>query len=374
MINETEKEVLILPQRRIYNFSAGPSVMPEAVLKKAQAEMLDYNATGMSVMEMSHRSKAFAEIFAETKAKLRAALGVPDTHEILFLQGGATLQFAAVPMNLMGENGAADYAVTGNFSSIAAKEAAKYGRVNISCDTSDSGHDHIPEQSKLKLSESAGYFYYCSNNTVYGTEWQYTPETYGKPLACDMSSDILSRPVNVSDYGLIFAGAQKNMAPAGLTVVIIDKSLAGKQLPFCPEVMSYETQIKKGSMLNTPPCWCIYMLGLMLDWLNGFGGVSEMEKFKRERAARLYEVLDNSRIFLAHAKAGSRSDMNITFRTHSPELDAEFLKGAEDCGLVNLKGHRITGGMRASMYNAMPMEGVSALIDYMKKFEVTHNV
>ena len=212
------------------------------------------------------------------------------------------------------------------------------------------------------------------SNTIYGTEWQYVPETGSVPLVCDMSSDILSRPVNVADYGLIYAGAQKNMAPAGLTVVIVDKALAGNELNICPSVMSYDTLIKKDSMLNTPPCWCIYMLGLMLDWLESVGGVAEMEKIKSARAAKLYDYLDNSKLFIPHAEPGSRSDMNVTFRTGSDELDAEFVKGASEHGLLNVKGHRLTGGMRASLYNAMPMEGVDALIEFMKRFEVEHNV
>lgn len=363
-----------MSRKGIYNFSAGPSMMPESVLKAAQSEITDYRSSGMSVMEMSHRSKLFADIFAETKAKLRRALNVPDTHEILFLQGGATLQFAAIPLNFMGEGGMASYAVTGNFSNLAAKEAKKYGTVSIACDSSDKDHSYIPTQNKLKIDGSARYFYYCANNTIYGTEWQYVPETGSVPLVCDMSSDILSRPVNVADYGLIYAGAQKNMAPAGLTVVIVDKALAGNELSICPSVMSYDTLIKKDSMLNTPPCWCIYMLGLMLDWLESVGGVAEMEKFKAARAAKLYDYLDNSKLFIPHAEHGSRSDMNVTFRTGSDELDAEFVKGAAANGLLNVKGHRLTGGMRASLYNAMPMEGVDALIEFMKRFEVEHNV
>lgn len=361
-----------MSREKVFNFSAGPSVMPLGVLEKARDELLDYRSCGMSVMEMSHRSSLFQEIFDSTKEKLKAALSVPDSHEILFLQGGATLQFAAIPMNLM-EGGTADYAVTGNFSGKAAKEAEKYGRVNIACDSSDAGHDRIPAQSELKLSDEAKYFYYCANNTVYGTEWQYVPETKA-PLVCDMSSDILSRPVDVAKFGLIYAGAQKNMAPAGLTVVILDKSLAGRELPITPSVMSYKTLIKADSMLNTPPCWCIYMLGLTLDWLESQGGVAGMEQIKRERAGRVYAYLDESRLFKAHARADSRSDMNVTFRTGDPELDAEFVKGAAARGLLNLKGHKVAGGMRASLYNAMPMEGVTALIEYMKEFETKHHV
>lgn len=357
---------------RVYNFAPGPSMLPLEVLEQVQKDLLCYGSTGMSVMEMSHRSSLFQEIFDSTKEKLKAALSVPDSHEILFLQGGATLQFAAIPMNLM-EGGTADYAVTGNFSGKAAKEAEKYGHVNIACDSSDAGHDRIPAQSELKLSDEAKYFYYCANNTVYGTEWQYVPETKA-PLVCDMSSDILSRPVDVAKFGLIYAGAQKNMAPAGLTVVILDKSLAGREMPITPSVMSYKTLIKADSMLNTPPCWCIYMLGLTLDWLESQGGVAGMEQIKRERAGRVYAYLDESRLFKAHARADSRSDMNVTFRTGDPELDAEFVKGAAARGLLNLKGHKVAGGMRASLYNAMPMEGVTALIEYMKEFETKHHV
>ena len=357
---------------RVYNFAAGPSVMPEQVLHSAGSEIMNYAGSGMSVMEMSHRSACFAEIFEDAKSRLKALLKVPDSHEILLLQGGATLQFAAIPMNLLGQGGTADYAVTGNFSRLAAEEAKKYGNVHIACDSTPFGHDRIPDT--VNETDGASYFYYCANNTIYGTEWQYVPETGSVPLVCDMSSDILSRPVNVADYGLIYAGAQKNMAPAGLTVVIVDKALAGNELNICPSVMSYDTLIKKDSMLNTPPCWCIYMLGLMLDWLESVGGVAEMEKIKSARAAKLYDYLDNSKLFIPHAEPGSRSAMNVTFRTGSDELDAEFVKGASEHGLLNVKGHRLTGGMRASLYNAMPMEGVDALIEFMKRFEVEHNV
>lgn len=361
-----------MSRENVFNFSAGPSVMPESALETARRELLDYGSCGISVMEMSHRSSMFQEIFNSTKAKLKNALSVPDSHEILFLQGGATLQFAAIPMNLI-EGRTADYAVTGNFSGKAAREAGKYGTVHIACDSSQTGHDRIPTQEELTLSPEARYFYYCANNTVYGTEWQYVPDT-ASPLVCDMSSDILSKPVDVAKYGLIYAGAQKNMAPAGLTVVIVDKGLVGRELPYTPQVMSYKTLIDTDSMLNTPPCWCIYMLGLVLDWLESQGGVKGMEQIKRERAAKVYEVLDNSRLYRPHAKPGSRSDMNVTFCTGDKELDAEFVKGAAARGLMNLKGHKVAGGMRASLYNAMPMEGVDALIDYMKEFETRHHV
>lgn len=354
---------------RVYNFSAGPSVLPEQVLKKAAGEILNYHGSGMSVMEMSHRTPVFQEIFDSAKNGLREALSVPDTHEILLLQGGATLQFAAIPMNLM-EGGTADYAVTGNFSGKAAKEAEKYGTVKLAASTAPD-HRTIPSQTELTLSPEARYFYYCANNTIYGTEWNYIPDTKA-PLVCDMSSDILSKPVDVSKYGLIYAGAQKNMAPAGLTVVIIDKSLAGRELPATPQIMSYKNLIETDSMLNTPPCWCIYMLALNLEWLKSVGGVKAMQEIKKERAARVYRCLDESGFYLPHAEKTDRSDMNITFRTPTPELDAEFVREAAKKGLVNLKGHKIAGGIRASLYNAMPMEGADALVSFMKEFERVH--
>ena len=350
----------MMTEDRVYNFSAGPSILPEEVLQRAKAEIMNYHGSGMSVMEMSHRSPVFSEIFSDSKAKFRSMLRIPETHEVLFLQGGATLQFAAIPMNLM-EGGTADYA----------EEAEKYGTVHIACDTGDTGHNRIPSQEELQLSPEARYFYYCANNTIYGTEWQYVPETKA-PLVCDMSSDILSRPVEVSRFGLVYAGAQKNMAPAGLTVVIVDKSLAGREQPYTPQIMSYETMIQNDSLLNTPPCWCIYMLSLVLDWLKEQGGVEGMEQLKHERAKRLYDCLEESRLFHLHAQAGSRSDMNVTFRTGDQDLDAEFIRYAAERGLVNLKGHKVAGGMRASLYNAMPMEGVDALVKTIKEFEQKH--
>ena len=347
---------------RVYNFAAGPSVMPLEVLEKAKSEITNYNGCGMSVMEMSHRSAVYKEIFDETKEGFKKLFGVPDTHEVLFLQGGATMQFAAIPMNLMeGEN--ADYAITGHFSKKAAKEAEKYGKVNVIYDALK-----IPEDGELKFNEDAKYFYYCANNTIYGTEWNYIPDA-PSTIVCDMSSDILSKPVDVSRYGLIYAGAQKNMAPAGLTVVVIDKSLAGKELPYTPQIMSYKTMIENDSMLNTPPCWCIYMLGLTVNWIESRGGLEGMEKIKKERAGLLYDYLEESSLFIPSADKSSRSDMNVTFKTASEETDAEFIKGAAEHGFLNLKGHKVTGGMRASIYNAMPVEGVEKLVSYMKEFE-----
>ena len=359
-----------MTDKRVYNFAAGPSAMPESALKTAAAEMLNFKGSGMSVMEMSHRSPRFQEVFDGAKEKLRTLMQVPDTHEILLLQGGATTQFAAIPMNLM-EGGAADYAVTGNFSGKAAQEAEKYGTVRIAASTAATGHDRIPAQEELQLSEDAKYFYYCANNTIFGTEWHYVPETKA-PLVCDMSSDILSRKVDVSKFGLIYAGAQKNMAPAGLTVVIVDKRLAGREEPITPKILSYKTMIETDSLLNTPPCWCIYMLGLTLDWVSAQGGVEAMDAVKRERAGMIYDFLDESRLFIPHAKSDARSWMNVTFRTPSAELDAEFVREAAARGLKNLKGHKLTGGLRASLYNAMPVEGAKALLEFMKEFEHSH--
>ena len=354
---------------RVFNFSAGPSMLPVSVLERAGAEITNYRGSGMSVMEMSHRSQVFDTIFQETKAKLRAALQVPEEYEILFLQGGASTQFSAIPLNLMGEKGKADYAVTGNFSNVAFREAGKYGAVRQAASSADRGHTYIPPQSALEADPEAAYFYYCANNTIYGTEWQYVPQVGEVPLVCDMSSDILSRTVDVSRYGLIFAGAQKNMAPAGLTVVIIKKELAGRHLPYTPLMLTYQTLIEKDSMYNTPPCWCIYILGLVLDWLEEQGGVAGMECIKHKKAQLLYDVLDDSRLFRCPVEPGSRSDMNVVFRTGSAELDDKFVKASIEAGFTNLKGHRSVGGMRASIYNAMPMEGVEKLCDFIRAFE-----
>ncbi len=356
-------------KERIYNFSAGPSMLPLSVLEQAASEMTNYRGSGMSVMEMSHRSKAYLSIFEETKADLIRLLGVPETHEVLFMQGGAWLQFAAVPMNLIGTTNRADYAVTGNFSALAAKEAKKYGDVSVAASSEDKNHTYIPEQSALKVSPGASYFYYCANNTIYGTEWKYVPDTHGIPLVCDMSSNIMTKPVDVSRYGLIYAGVQKNMAPAGMAVVILDKRLAGKELACTPTLMSYQTMIDTDSMHNTPPCYTIYMLGLVLKWLDTQGGIPGMEKIKAEKAKQLYDFLDESALFKGCAQKDARSDMNVTFRTGSEELDALFVKESSSAGFANLKGHRKVGGMRASIYNAMPAEGVASLVKFMKDFE-----
>ena len=354
---------------RIYNFSSGPSMLPLPVLEQAAAEMTNYRGSGMSVMEMSHRSKVYIDIFDEMKADLKRLMKIPDTHEIIFIQGGATLQFSAVPMNLIGKTKSADYAVTGNFAQLAMEEARKYGKINIACSSADRNHTYIPGQDELKLSKNASYFYYCANNTIYGTEWKYVPETGDIPLVSDMSSNILTVPVDVSKFGMIYAGVQKNMAPAGMSVVIIDKKLAGNELPFTPKLISYQLMIDSDSMHNTPPCYTLYILGLVLKWLEKQGGLEGMREIKTEKAKTLYDAIDESKLFNGCAEKASRSDMNVTFRSSSEELDAKFAKEAASIGLENLKGHRIAGGLRASIYNAMPMEGVLKLIEFMRKFE-----
>ena len=358
-----------MSDQRVYNFSAGPSMLPLPVLERAGSEITNYRGSGMSVMEMSHRSKVFLQIFQEAQDKLRRIMNVPDGYKILFLQTGASGQFSMIPLNLISKTGKADYAVTGNFSNLAYQEAKKYGQINLAASSEDKNHSYIPPQDQLKLDPQASYFYYCANNTVFGTEWGYVPETGEVPLVCDMSSDILSMPVDVSKYGIIYAGAQKNMAPAGLTVVIIREDLAGHELPYTPLMMNYKTMIDKDSMYNTPPCWCIYMLGLNLDWIEEQGGLEGMKKLRDLRSSMLYDTIDSSRLFHCHAEKGSRSGMNVTFRTGDEALDAKFIAEATQAGFVNLKGHRKTGGMRASIYNAMPVEGVEKLCDFIKTFD-----
>lgn len=354
---------------RVYNFSAGPSMLPLEVLERAGAEITNYQGSGMSVMEMSHRSKVYDKIFQDTRNRFRKLFHVPDNYHILFLQGGASTQFSMVPMNLIGKTGKADYAVTGNFSNIAYKEAKKYGTINLAASSEDQGHTYIPTQDQLKLDPDASYFHYCANNTIYGTEWQYVPDTGDVPLVCDMSSNFLSRVVDVSRYGIIYGGAQKNLAPAGLTIVIVRDDLLGHELPYTPMMLGYKLMADKDSMYNTPPCWCIYMLGLVLEWLESKGGVEGMEQIKHAKAQLLYDVLDDSKLFTCAAQPGSRSDMNVTFRSASEEMDAKFIAEATAAGFVNLKGHRVVGGMRASIYNAMPTEGVEKLAEFIKAFE-----
>lgn len=355
---------------RIYNFSAGPSMLPVEVLSKASREMLNYNNTGMSVMEMSHRSKVYDEIIKETEYGFRRMMKVPDNYKILFLQGGATMQFSMIPMNLITRNGIADYIITGSFSNKAYEEATKYGKVNIAGSTKDENFNRIPIQEELNLDKDSDYVHLCTNNTIYGTTWKYVPETNGVPIVADMSSCILSEPVDVSKYGLIYAGAQKNMGPAGLTVVIIRDDLVGKTLPGTPLMLDYAIQIKNESMYNTPPTYGIYILKLVVEWLEKLGGLEAMEIINRNKANLLYSYLEESKLFKSTVNKDDRSMMNVTFVTGDADLDSRFVKEAESRGFANIKGHRAVGGMRASIYNAMPTEGVEKLVGFMKEFEL----
>ncbi|OOM75334.1 3-phosphoserine/phosphohydroxythreonine transaminase [Clostridium sp. BL-8] len=354
---------------RVYNFSAGPAVLPEEVLKEAAEEMLDYNGTGMSVMEMSHRSKAFEGIITEAEKTLRELLNIPSNYKVLFLQGGASQQFAMIPMNLM-KNKVADYIKTGQWAKKAAAEAAIYGKVNIIASSEDKTYTYIPDLKNLKISEDADYVYICHNNTIYGTSYKDLPDVGDKILVADMSSDFLSQPVDVSKYGLIFAGAQKNVGPAGVVVVIIREDLLTDDvLPGTPTMLKYKTHADNKSLYNTPPAYGIYICGKVFKWLKNKGGLEAMKKINEEKAAILYDFLDSSSMFNGTVVKKDRSLMNVPFVTGSDELDAKFVKEAKEAGFENLKGHRTVGGMRASIYNAMPTEGVKALVEFMKKFE-----
>ena len=356
---------------RVYNFSAGPSMLPQAVLEKAASEMLDYQGSGQSVMEMSHRSKTYQAIIDEAEALLREVLNIPDNYKVLFLQGGGSTQFAMIPLNLK-KNGKADYVITGQWAKKAAAEAKKFLDVNVVASSADTTFTYIPKLDPATFSKDADYFYICLNNTIYGTHYspQQLPDTGDIPLVTDASSCILSEPMDVSKFGLIFAGAQKNMGPAGVTVVIIREDLIAEVPETVPTMLSYKIHADNGSMYNTPPCYSIYMVKLVLEWLkNDIGGVEKMHEINKAKAAKLYDFLDNSKLFKGTVEKDSRSLMNVPFVTGDKDLDAKFVAEAAKAGLVNLKGHRTVGGMRASIYNAMPMEGVDALIDFMKKFE-----
>ena len=359
-----------MADNRIYNFSAGPSMLPVPVLERCASEMLNYKGSGMSVMEMSHRSKVYDGIITETEAALRRVLSIPDNYKVLFLQGGASTQFAAIPMNLL-KTGKADYALTGNFANNAYKEAVKFGDIHVAFSSKDRNFDRVPTQAELDIRPDADYFYICANNTIYGTEYQYDPETpAGVELVADMSSNILSKPVDVSKYGVIYAGAQKNMGPAGVTVVIVREDLLGNYpLEKYPVMLDWKTMADKDSMYNTPPCYPIYMAGEVFKYLKSIGGVKEMHERDVRKAGKLYDYLDHSEMFTPTVAKEDRSLMNVTFVTGNPELDKKFIAGARERGMLNLAGHRTTGGMRASIYNAMPEEGVDALIAYMKEFE-----
>ena len=357
---------------RVYNFSAGPSVLPEVVLKQAAEEMMDYKGSGMSVMEMSHRSKVYDNIIKEAEKDLRDLMDIPDNYKVLFLQGGASQQFAAVPMNLM-KNGVADYIITGQWAKKAYQEGKKYGKAVAIASSEDKTFSYIPDCSDLPIDDDADYVYICHNNTIYGTAYHDLPNTKGKILVADMSSDILSQPVNVSDYGLIYFGVQKNVGPAGVVVVIIREDLIRDDLPeWVPTMLRYKTHADAGSLYNTPPAYNIYVCGLVFKWLKKNGGLEAMAKKNEEKAKILYDFLDQSKMFHGTVVEKDRSLMNVPFVTGSDELDAEFVKAAAAEGLVSLKGHRSVGGMRASIYNAMPKEGVEKLVAFMKKFEEEH--
>ncbi len=353
--------------QRIYNFSAGPSMLPESVLEQAANEMLNYQDSGMSVMEMSHRSPVYQAIIDTAEADLRKLMNIPDNYKVLFLQGGATQQFAAVPLNLMNKNGKADYIVSGQFSKKAAEEAAKFGEVNIIASSKDRNFAYIPKVESF--SPDADYVHICYNNTIFGTCYDYIPETGDIPLVADMSSGILSRPVDVSKFGLIYAGAQKNMGPSGLTVVIVREDLLGNARENIPVMLNYTVQAENGSMYNTPPCYSIYVAGLVFKWLLATGGLEEREKINVKKANILYDYLDSSKLFKATADKEVRSLMNVCFVTGDADKDKAFVSAASKAGFVNLKGHRVVGGMRASIYNAMPVEGVEKLVQFMADYE-----
>ena len=352
---------------RIYNFSAGPSVLPVSVLERAASEMLNYKGCGMSVMEMSHRTPVYQQIIDQTEADLRKLMNIPDNYKVLFLQGGASTQFSAVPLNLMTKNGKADYIVSGQFSGKAAKEAERYGEVRVLASSKDRNFSYVPYVTEFN--KDSDYVHICYNNTIFGTVFPYVPQTGDIPLVADMSSGILSKPVNVSDYGLIYAGAQKNMGPSGMTLVIIREDLVGDAMECCPTMLQYKIQVENGSMYNTPPCYSIYIAGLVYQWLLSIGGLEEMQKINEHKAGLLYDYLDNSKLFNATAEKECRSLMNVCFVTGNADLDKKFCSEAAAAGFSNLKGHRSVGGMRASIYNAMPTEGVEALVAFMEKFE-----
>ena len=354
---------------RVYNFSAGPAVLPEPVLREAAAEMLDYRGTGMSVMEMSHRSKPYQQIIDEAEADLRTLMGIPDNYKVLFMQGGASQQFAMVPMNLM-RNRVADYIVTGQFAKKAWKEAQLFGQANAVASSADKNFTYIPDCSDLPIAENSDYVYICENNTIYGTKFHQLPNTKGKPLVSDVSSCFLSEPVKVMDYGMLYGGAQKNVGPAGVVIAIIREDLIREDvLPGTPTMLRYKTHADAGSMYNTPPTYGIYICGKVFKWLLQMGGLEEMQRRNVEKADILYGYLDSSKVFHNQVVKKDRSIMNATFVTGDPELDARFVAEAAQAGFVNLKGHRSVGGMRASIYNAMPIEGVKKLVGFMESFE-----
>ena len=354
---------------RVYNFSAGPAVLPEEVLQEAADEMLDYRGTGMSVMEMSHRSKAYDTIIKEAEADLRELMNIPDNYKVLFLQGGASQQFAMIPMNLM-KNRVADYIVTGQWAKKAYQEASLYGKANKIASSEDKTFSYIPDCSDLPISEDADYVYICENNTIYGTKFKTLPNTKGKPLVADVSSCFLSEPVDVTKYGVIYGGVQKNIGPAGVVIVIIREDLITEDvLPGTPTMLRYKIHADADSLYNTPPAYGIYICGKVFKWLKKMGGLEAMKERNEKKAKILYDYLDESKLLKGTVRKEDRSLMNVPFITGNEELDAKFVKEAKEAGFENLKGHRTVGGMRASIYNAMPIEGVEKLVEFMKKFE-----
>lgn len=357
---------------RVFNFSAGPAALPEPVLRQAAEEMLDWHGSGMSVMEMSHRGKEFISIATEAEALLRELLAVPSNCKVLFMQGGAIAENAIVPMNLLRGKAKADYVDTGEWSKKSIKEAKKYCAVNVAASAADTNYTTIPPRADWKLDPGAAYVHICGNETIGGVQYHWTPDTGDVPLVCDMSSEILSRPVDVAKYGLVYAGAQKNIGPSGLTLVIVRDDLIGQPHPLLPTAFDYKTVADNESMYNTPPTYAIYIAGLVFKWLKAQGGLAAMEAHNRAKAALLYDYLDTTAFYQAPVARDCRSWMNVPFKLANEALDAEFLKGAEARGMVQLKGHRSVGGMRASIYNAMPLAGVQALVAYMKEFEARH--
>jgi len=354
--------------KRVYNFSAGPSMLPLSVLEKAAAELISYGDSGMSVMEMSHRSPVYEAIIAEAETLLRKLMNIPDNYKVLFLQGGATTQFAAVPLNLLPEGGTADYIVSGQFSGKAFEEAQKYGNVRCVATSKPANFTYVPKVEKSEFNPDAAYVHICYNNTIYGTKFNYIPDTGDIPLVADMSSCILSEPVDISKFGVIYAGAQKNMAPAGLTVVIVREDLLGRARPYTPVMLDWKVAADNGSMYNTPPCYPIYMAKLVYEWLLELGGLEEMKKINEKKVKILYDYLDSQDYYKAPVRPDCRSMMNVTFVIGDANLEKKFASEAEKAGFVNLKGHRSVGGMRASIYNAMPVEGVEKLVEFMKEF------
>ena len=355
--------------KRVFNFSAGPAILPESVLKEAQEELLNYNNTGMSVMEISHRTKPFEEILDNAISDLRSIMNIPDNYKVIFVQGGASLQFACVPLNLM-KNKKADYIVTGQFAEKAYKEAKMYGDIKVLASSKEDNFTYIPDCENLDVRDDADYVYICENNTIYGTKFPKLPNTKGKPLVSDQSSCFLSEPIDVSKYGVIYAGVQKNVGPAGLVVMIIREDLIYDNFEFVlPTMLKWKTQVDNNSLYNTPNCYSIYICGKVFKWIKENGGLEAMKKRNEEKAKILYDYLDSTDFYIVHARKDSRSIMNVTFKTKSPELDAKFVEEAKEYNIVSIKGHRSVGGMRASIYNAMPKEGVETLVKFMKEFE-----